>query len=129
MKEKIVLSVRIVFGILFIVFGLNGFLSFIPMPAPTPEAGEFLGALFKVGFIFPVIKTMEILVGLSLFINRFTSLALVILAPILTVITLHNFILDPSGIRMNSALLVMFTILVYDHRHNYKQLLTPIAIK
>ena len=128
MKAKLNLIVRVVFGLLFVVFGLNGFLSFIPLPQPTPEAGEFLGALFKTGFIFPVIKTIEILVGLALLANRFTSIAQVVLAPILTVITLHNFILDPSGIGMSTALVIMFGFLVYNHKDNYKQLFEAKAL-
>jgi len=128
MKAKLNVGVRVIFGLLFVVFGLNGFLNFIPMPTPTAEAGEFLGALFKTGFIFPVVKSIEILVGVALLANRFTSLALVVLAPILTVITLHNFILDPAGIGMSSALIVMFAFLVYNHRENYKQLFASKAL-
>jgi hypothetical protein len=128
MQNKITLVVRIGFGAMFGVFGLIGFLNFIPMPAPSPAAGEFLGALFKTGFIFPVIKTIEILVGLSLLSNKFTSFALVALAPILTVISLHNFILDASGAPMAIALIGMFSYLVYVHRNNYKQLFAAKAV-
>jgi putative oxidoreductase len=128
MQNKVTLVVRIVFGSMFVVFGLNGFLNFIPMPTPTPQAGEFLGALFKTGFIFPVIKSIEVLVGLSLLSNKFTSFALVALAPILTVIVLHNFVLDTSGIPMATSLIVMFGYLVYVHRSNYRQLFAPKAL-
>lgn len=128
MQNKITLVVRIVFGAMFVVFGLNGFLNFIPMPAPAPAAGEFLGALFKTGFIFPVIKSIEILVGLSLLSNKFTSFALVALAPILTVISLHNFLLDPAGAPLAIILILMFGYLVFIHRNNYKQLFASKAL-
>ena len=37
---------RFLLGIIFLVFGLNGFLHFLSMPAPTGVAGQFMGALF-----------------------------------------------------------------------------------
>ena len=41
-----VLIARILLGLQFLVFGLNGFLHFIPMPLPTGLAGQYMGALF-----------------------------------------------------------------------------------
>lgn len=126
--KKLLLATRFSFGALFLVFGMNGFLNFMPMPTPTPAAGEFLGALFKTGFIFPVIKAIEVLVGLSMITNRFTSLSLVVITPILTVITLHNFILDPNGIALNTFILMMYGLLLFEHRNNYSQLISAEAI-
>jgi hypothetical protein len=37
---------RILLGLIFTVFGLNGFLHFIPLPLPSDVAGQFMGALF-----------------------------------------------------------------------------------
>ncbi len=128
MKSKLFTITRLSLGLLFIIFGTNGFLNFIPMPTPTPEAAEFLGALFKTGFIFPVIKSIEILVGLSLLANRFVSLALVTITPILTVITLHNFILDPNGIPLTLLIIGMFSTLVYRNKQNYQQLISAKSI-
>ena len=124
MKSKLFTITRLSLGLLFVIFGTNGFLNFIPMPPPTPEAAEFLGALFKTGFIFPVIKSIEILVGLSLLTNRFVSLALVTITPILTVIALHNFILDPNGIPLTLLIMGMFSILVYRNKESYQQLIS-----
>lgn len=128
MKSKLNVLVRVIFGSMFLVFGLNGFFSFIPMPAPSAEAGAFLGALFNTGFIFPIVKAIEILVGLSLLSNRFTALALVVLAPILTVISLHNLLLDPAGAALATVLLVLYGTLVFNHRANYKQLFAQKAL-
>lgn len=128
MKSKLFTITRLSLGLLFVIFGTNGFLNFIPMPTPTPEATEFLGALFKTGFIFPVIKSIEILVGLSLLANRFVSLALVTITPILTVIALHNFILDPNGIPLTLLIIGMFSILVYRNKESYQQLISAKSI-
>jgi len=35
---------RFLGGVIFLVFGLNGFLNFIPLPPPGGIAGQFMGA-------------------------------------------------------------------------------------
>ena len=47
----VVLIARILLGIIFLVFGLNGFLHFIPAPMPTGLAGQYIGAL-----LFPITR-------------------------------------------------------------------------
>ena len=122
MRNKSILAVRILLGTLFIVFGLNGFFHFIQLPLPTPEAGAFLGALAKTGFIFPIVKSIEILFGMSLILNRYVPLALIVITPILVVITLHHLILDISGIGLTVLLVLLHGFLVFKYNTFYKQL-------
>ncbi|OUR95799.1 hypothetical protein A9Q84_14960 [Halobacteriovorax marinus] len=124
MKTKSTIAVRIIFGLIFLIFGLNGFLNFIPMPAPSAEGGAFLGALFKTGFIFPVIKAIEILVGLALLANVLVPFALVVITPIMVVMNLHHIILDPAGAALPVTLALLQAYLVYRYFGHYKQLLT-----
>ncbi|MEX2574702.1 MAG: DoxX family membrane protein [Balneolaceae bacterium] len=63
--------VRIVLGIIFLVFGLNGFYTFIPVP----EFHPFMEILVTSGFIY-LVKTAEVTGGLMLLSNRFVPLAL-----------------------------------------------------
>ena len=71
---------RLLLGLIFLVFGLNGFLNFIPMPPPTGVAGQFFGAIFASRY-WVVIFGIQILGGLLLLINRFVPLALTLLGP------------------------------------------------
>ena len=64
--SKGVVIARVFLGLAFVVFGLNGFLQFIPMPAPPEKAGAFLGALAATGYMFPLIKGTELFAGLAL---------------------------------------------------------------
>jgi putative oxidoreductase len=51
------LIARILLGLLFLVFGLNGFLHFIPMSPPSGLAGQYMGVLFishYLTFVFAV---------------------------------------------------------------------------
>ena len=82
MKKLIALlpaGARIVLGLIFFVFGLNGFFNFLPVP-PPPEgaATQFMMGLGASGFFFPLLKITEIVVGAALLANRFVPLALVV---------------------------------------------------
>ena len=61
MKNKIHLALRIFLGLIYFVFGLNGFLNFIPVP-PMPEAmTTFMGAMLNTGYFFPLLKGTEVI--------------------------------------------------------------------
>ena len=51
---------RYLLGLIFLTFGLNGFLHFIPMPPPTGVAAQFFGALFVSRF-YVVIFLLQIM--------------------------------------------------------------------
>src|SRR3954471_10336144 len=67
---------RVLMGLMFFVFGLNGFFNFIPPPAkPMPDgAMAFVGALMNTGYMLRLIKGTEVLVGILLLSNRFVPL-------------------------------------------------------
>src|SRR4029450_8322027 len=73
---------RYLAGVIFVVFGLNGFQNFIPMPPPGGIAGQFMGALYASHYLW-VIFGFQLLAGVLLLANRYVPLALVILAPFL----------------------------------------------
>jgi uncharacterized membrane protein YphA (DoxX/SURF4 family) len=69
-------AVRVLLGLIFLVFGLNGFLKFMPQPPMPDKAGAFMGALAASGYMFPLIKSVEVVAGALLLSNRFVPLAL-----------------------------------------------------
>ncbi len=90
---------RILLGLMFFVFGLNGFLNFIPMPTDIPEKMQtFSGGLMASGYFFPLLKGTEVICGLLLLIGAYVPLALVVLAPIILNIFLVHAFLAPSGL-------------------------------
>ncbi|WP_437985130.1 hypothetical protein [Sorangium sp. So ce117] len=68
------------FGFMLFVFGLNGFLGFIPPPGVPERAAAFLDALTAMGYMVPLIKRVEVAAGALLLANRFVPLALVLKA-------------------------------------------------
>ena len=70
MKSKIYLGARIVLGLIFFIFGLNFFFHFIAVPPPPEAGGKFLGALFETGYMFPIIKVLEVVGGVAAFLIK-----------------------------------------------------------
>ncbi|MEK6580188.1 MAG: DoxX family protein [Bdellovibrionota bacterium] len=102
--KKLPLISRILLGLIFFVFGLNGFLQFIPTPPMPEKLMAFASGLMASGYFFPFLKGVEVICGLLLLIGAFVPLALVVLAPIIINIFLVHAFLAPSGLPM--ALLI-----------------------
>ena len=66
---------RYLAGVIFLVFGLNGFLHFIPLPPPSGVAGQFMGARF-VSHYLTLIFALQVIGGVLLLANRYVPLAL-----------------------------------------------------
>jgi uncharacterized membrane protein YphA (DoxX/SURF4 family) len=118
---------RILLGLIFFVFGLNGFFHFIPQPPPPPAAGAFAGALFATGYFFPLLKTVETLSGLALLAGRFVPLALTLLAPIVVNIFFFHAFLHPGGIALALVVLVLEIFLAWSYRSAFAPLLNASA--
>lgn len=116
-------SLRIILGLIYFIFGLNGFLQFLPQP-PMPEAaGAFAGAMFATGYFFPVLKAIEVLGGLTLLSGFFAPLSLVILAPITLQIFLFHAFLAPQGMFIQVLMLGIHLALGWFYRSSYTELL------
>jgi uncharacterized membrane protein YphA (DoxX/SURF4 family) len=120
---------RVLLGLCFFAFGLNGFLSFIPPPTePMPEGAVKLGTAFmESGYLFQLIKGTEVVAGLLLLCNRFVPLALVVLAPVVVNILAFHVWLLPSGTGLALALLALTLYLAWAHRQAYAPLLAARA--
>jgi uncharacterized membrane protein YphA (DoxX/SURF4 family) len=117
--------VRILMGLMFLVFGLNGFFWFIPPPKdPGPEAAAaFIGALMKTGYLMPLVSGTQVLVGALLLLNRFVPLALALITPILVgIITFHLF-LAPAGTAPGLVLFLMDLYLAWAYRTAFRPML------
>jgi uncharacterized membrane protein YphA (DoxX/SURF4 family) len=117
-------AARFLLGAVFFVFGLNGFLNFIPPPtAPMPEAVmAFSGALMKTGYMFPLIKGTEVVAGALLLSNCFVPLALVLLAPVVVNIFAFHAFLAPADIGMAALVVLLEAYLAWVNRGVYRPL-------
>lgn len=123
--KKTITAIQYLFGLIFFIFGLNGFFHFLPQP-PAPEEGmKYLSGLMAAPYFFPLLKGTEVLVGLALLANRFVSLALIVITPIVVQIFLYHTVLDPSGAAMAIVLVLFLGVLAWNKRENYSNLLNP----
>lgn len=107
---------------MFLVFGLNGFLNFIPAPPPAGIAGQFIGAMF-VSHYLAAVFALEIVAGALLLANRFVLAALTILGPLLVNIVLFHAFMAPAGYAPAVMAVALWTILFVRERAAFIPLL------
>ena len=100
-------------GLLFLVFGSNFFLKFLPVP-PAPEgtpAAAFLGAMFGSGYL-AFVKVLEIVGGLAVAIPRLRRLGLLLLGPVIVnIVAFQIFFTNGAGLTARPVLLIIVTSL------------------
>jgi len=100
---------RLLLGLIFTVFGLNGFLHFIHMPLPTGVAGQFLGAMFVSHYLVAVFG-VQLAGGVLLLVNRYVAIALTILGPVIVNIVLFHALMEPSGLPLALVTVVLWSL-------------------
>jgi putative oxidoreductase len=110
MKIVVVIA-RSLLGLIFIVFGVNKLVPFMPQQMPTGLAGEFVGALVASKY-FVFVGLCEACAGLLLVSGRYTPLALTILGPIIVNILLTGLLLTHAALTSGIVVLLLW-FLVY----------------
>src|SRR5262249_34985749 len=121
-SSKAKTAARIVLGLMFFVFGLNGFFHFLPMGQHEGPAGAFLGALAATGYMFPLIKGVEVIAGALLLAGRYVAFALTLLAPVVVNIIAFHLFLEPSSIGIPLIAIVLGAYLAWTERARYAPL-------
>ena len=113
---------RLIMGGIFIIWGSNGFWSFLPLPPASIEGNNFILALKDTGYLFWMEKAIECICGTLLVVNIFVPLCLIILTPILINIILYGVFLDPNVVTllMPTILLTCMIYLVWSYRGIFK---------
>ncbi len=115
----VTLIARLLLGLVFVVFGLNGFLNFLDMgPMPSGLAGQFIGALV-LSHYFWVVAALQVIGGALLLVNRFVPLGLVLLGPVIVNILLYHLFLNMSGMAMAVVVTILWFIVFYAHRQYF----------
>jgi uncharacterized membrane protein YphA (DoxX/SURF4 family) len=116
---------RILMGLIFLTFGLNGFLNFIPPPkTPMPEAATtFITALAGTGYLLRLIMGTQLMVGIMLLLNRFVPLALAVIAPIIVGIMTFHIFLQPAGLPPASVVFILEVYLAWIYRKAFRPML------
>jgi putative oxidoreductase len=118
------LIARVLLGLIFLVFGLNGFLHFIPMPPPTGVAGQFFGSIFASHY-WMVVFGVQTIGGSLLLLNRFVPLALVILGPVIVNIFFFHALMAPAGLPLAIVVVVLWAIVANRNRQYLAGIFVP----
>lgn len=116
--------VQRVLGFIFLAFGLNGFIHFIPQNTPS-RALEFFIGMAAAGFLLPLLYTTQAIAGALLLVGLFVPLALAILAPIIVNILLFHLVLAPVGIPLALILVAFEGSLAWAYRDAFAPMLQP----
>jgi putative oxidoreductase len=118
------LIARLLLGLIFLVFGLNGFLHFIPMPPPTGVALQFFMAMIATHY-WVVIFGVQVVGGVLLLVNRFVPLALMLLGPVIVNIFFFHMFMAPAGLPLAIVVVVLWVLLAVRN----KQYLSSIFVQ
>jgi hypothetical protein len=128
MKLKVVIAARILLGLAFFVFGLNGFLHFLPQPPMSGPPADFLGAMIATGYLFALVKGTEVVSSILLLSGRYVPLALTLLAPVLVNIVLFHAFLEPAMIVVPLVLVALEIFLAWSYRTAFRPMLAARAV-
>jgi putative oxidoreductase len=112
---------RYLMGLIFTVFGLNGFLHFIPVQPMPPLAMQFFGAVVASHFMAPIFA-LQLIAGLLLLVNRFVPLALTVLAGIIFNILVFHITMAPAGLAPGVVVTLLWIIVAQRHRSAFAPL-------
>jgi putative oxidoreductase len=120
----VIIITRVLLGLPFLIFGLNHFFPFIPHPPMDGVALDYMMGLTKVGYFWPLLRGLEILIGISLISGRFVPLALAVLVPIsLHILFFHAFVLL-ANLPLAIIILILHIFLIVKYWDYYQQIFT-----
>jgi putative oxidoreductase len=124
--KYVIIIVRVLLGLMFVVFGSNAFLHFMgPMPQLPGDAGAFVGALVNSGYIY-VIAVLQIVGGLCLLIgSRFVAPGLMLLGPVIVNIVLYHIFLDRNGLPIAGCVALFAFFLLWVYRYKFPAIFQP----
>ena len=123
MNEKVVMGIRILFGVFCLIFGINKFFPFLPMPTIAGDGGILMGIYFSSGFM-KIIGVLEIVFGLALILNKYVPLSLTVLIAIMFNAFIFHLLHDMGGIGGAVLGMILGLILVYANKDRFKELLS-----
>ena len=121
MNSKVTMALRIILGLVLIIFGANKFGHFMPSPELTGDAATFMGALGGAGY-FTILGVLEIVIGLLLILNKWVPFALILLAPLVVNFLIFHLQYDTAGMGPSAVVFLLTIALLYANKEKFKTL-------
>jgi putative oxidoreductase len=116
MKHRIYTVIRYIYGVAMIFFGTSNLFQLLPQHQFPEEAGKLMLAFIDSGYILQLVGLTQLLLGISLLLNRFIPLALLLFAPIAVNVLMFHLFLDVSGILMAMPVIGITAFLFIYHK-------------
>jgi len=125
MNAKLSMVLRILLGLILVIFGANHLYSFMPgFNLPKP-AGDFFMAMVATGYFFKFVGITLIITGLLLLIKKWVPFALIVIATMaLNMMLFHLFLAKGEQIGPATIVSLITILLIYDNWGSYKSLFT-----
>jgi putative oxidoreductase len=120
--KKIQIVLRVLLGLVYFVFGLNGFFQFIPMPQDMPLAVKDFMTSFMAAGMLSLVKTVEIIGGAMLLSGNYLTLGIILLAPITVNILLFHVNMTPGEWQMGAVMLAAHLTLAWTQKEKLSPL-------
>jgi putative oxidoreductase len=118
------LIARILLGLIFFVFGLNGFLQFLSMgPMPAGLAGQYITVMMQSHYLY-FVAAIQVAGGALLLIGRYIPLALTLLGPVIVNILLYHLLMNLKGMPLAIIVTILWGIVFYRNRQYFSGLFT-----
>ncbi|HWR94601.1 MAG TPA: hypothetical protein VN192_05335 [Flavobacterium sp.] len=115
MNSKFTKLVRILLGVILVVFGSNKFLHFLPLPQHD-----------GLDYIFPIVGVLEVFIGTMLLMKKWVAFVLILLAPISINILLFHLLLNIPGVEIALLVVILNSILIYKRWNQFTPLFQEI---
>lgn len=116
MFKKLFAPVRLLLGVILVVFGLNGFFHFITPPAMSIKGTLFIQALVATGYMLPFWKGTEVICGICFLFNRYVAFASVVVMPVILNIFAFHLFLDRGNLLIGMLMVAMNLIVMFTQR-------------
>lgn len=120
MKNKILMGISILFGLIFINGGLNKFFNYMPVPEDLPESMvRVMTAVMSISWLMPLIGVAEVIGGILFIIPKYRALGAIVIFPLMVGIVLTHAIDAPSGLPIALVLFAINLWVIYENRAKY----------
>ena len=116
---------RSLLGLIFLTFGANKILNFMPTPPVPGEAGQFMGAMFATHYIF-VVAASEVIGGALLLTGRYAPLGLTLVGPVVVNILAFHTFMAPAGLPVAFVVSALALFLLWSYREHFSGLIKPV---
>ena len=123
--KSAVLIARLLLGAIFLVFGLNEFLGFLPVPELTGRGVLQITGPITTGHAYAILFAfLEVTAAALLLANLYVPLALAFLAPVIAKALIFHLLAEPAALPFVAIQMILWAFLTWAYRERFRGLLT-----